>query len=112
MDPAESALSTIPNARGELARRSPRPTPEMRITRSRHEPRLCHRCHAPMAGQADRCWKCGEAPAAPGAAGRRRSLRERATRVQQVQARRRHDAKRRDRAPTTRGGAATTPKEA
>jgi predicted amidophosphoribosyltransferase len=112
MDPVESALSTIPNARGELTRRPPLPQLEMRITRNRHEPRLCHGCQAPMAGQTDRCWKCGEAWAPkPRAAGQRPSLRDAATQVQEARARRHNDAKRRDRAPTTRAGAATAPRE-
>jgi len=109
MDPVESTLSTIPNAQGGLTRMPP----QIRIVRNRHAPRLCRRCRAPMAGQTDHCWQCGEAWAPnPGAAGERRSLRERATKVQEVRARRHGDAKRRDRGPTPRAGAATAPKEA
>ncbi|WP_028059786.1 hypothetical protein [Candidatus Solirubrobacter pratensis] len=112
MDPVESALPTIPNARGELTRRPPPPKLEMSIMRNRHEPGLCHGCQAPMAGQTDRCWKCGQAWAPkPRAAGTRRSLRESATHVQEVRARRHDHAERRHRAPTTRAGAATAPKE-
>jgi predicted amidophosphoribosyltransferase len=111
MDPVRSALSTIPNTRGELTGKSLPPKPEMRVMRNRHEPRLCHGCQAPMAGQTDRCWKCGEAWApGPSAPGGRRPLRERATHGQEVRARG-HDAQRRNRAATTRA-AATAPLEA
>jgi hypothetical protein len=85
----------------------------MSITRNRHEPRLCHRFQAPMAGQTDRCWKCGETWAPKSrVAGKRRSLRESATHVQAVRARRHSDANRRNRAPTSRAGTATAPREA
>jgi hypothetical protein len=112
MDPVESALPTIPNARGQLTRRPPPPKPEMSSTRNRHEPRLCHRCQVPMAGQTDRCWNCGEtwAPKPP-AAGKRPSLRDAATHVQEVRARRHNDAKRRNCAPTSGAGATTAPRE-
>jgi predicted amidophosphoribosyltransferase len=112
MDPVESALQAIPNARGQLTRRPPAPTLETRSTRKRHEPRLCHGCQAPMAAQTDCCRNCGEtwAPKPP-AAGRRPSLREAASHVQVVRARRHNDANRRNRAPTTRAGAATAPRE-
>jgi hypothetical protein len=113
MDPVESALPTIPNARDELTRKPPPPRLEMSIVRRRHEPRLCHRCQAPMAGQTDRCWNCGEAWAPkPRADSNRPSLRESAIKVQEGRAPRHDDAKRRNRAPTTRAGAATAPTEA
>jgi hypothetical protein len=113
MDPVESALPTIPNARGQLTRRPPAPKLEMSMTRNRHEPRLCHGCQAPMAGQTDRCWKCGETWApTPSASGKRSSLRESASHVQALRARRHDDANGRNRAPTTRAGAPTGPREA
>jgi predicted amidophosphoribosyltransferase len=112
MGPVESALPTIPNARGELTRRPPPPKPEMRSTRKRHEPRLCHGCQAPMAAQTDRCWNCGETwTPKPPAADHRPSLRDAATHVQEVRARGHNDANRRDRAATTRAGATTAPRE-
>ena len=81
--------------------------------RKRHEARLCRGCRAPMAGQTDRCWKCGETwEAEPRAAGGRRFLRESATHVQAVRARRHDDAERRNRPPAPGVRAAMAPKEA
>jgi hypothetical protein len=112
MDPVESAQPTIPKARGELTRRAPPPELEISMRRNPMSLRLCHGCQAPMAGQTDRCWNCGEtwAPKPP-AADHRPSLRDAASHVQAVRARRHNDANRRKRAPTTRAGATTATRE-